>query len=87
MIEVPIALIFSVWTLLALAYLIITPIIFPKAANKWAILVVESLTMILWIASFASLGSYTSKYCHNPRLREKKCNEFIAAIVFGAFSW
>ncbi|OBT63216.1 hypothetical protein VE03_07775 [Pseudogymnoascus sp. 23342-1-I1] len=86
-IEVPIVLIFSVWTLLVLIYFVIAPIAFPKAANKYAILVLEIVTMILWIASFASLGDFTSKYCHNPRLREKKCNEFIVAVVFGAFNW
>lgn len=87
--EVFINIIFSVWALLNLAYLVIAPIAFPKAANKWAILVIETLTMILWIASFASLAAFSSKYCRydDPRMREKKCDEFMAAIVFGALSW
>ncbi|KFY81827.1 hypothetical protein V500_11048 [Pseudogymnoascus sp. VKM F-4518 (FW-2643)] len=87
--EVYINLIFSVWALLNLAYLVIAPIAFPKAANKWAILVIETLTMILWIASFASLAAFSSQYCYynDPRMREKKCDEFMAAVVFGALSW
>ena len=74
--------------LLVLAYLVITPIVFPRAANKYAILVLELVTMILWIGSFASLGDFTRDLCDSSlSRREKKCNEFIATVVFGAFSW
>ena len=84
--EVPVNLFTSVWTLVVLVYLIFAPIASSKIANKYAILVIEVLTMILWISSFASLGSFTSKYCYFP-LHEKKCNEFIATAVFGALNW
>ncbi|KFY19178.1 hypothetical protein V493_08097 [Pseudogymnoascus sp. VKM F-4281 (FW-2241)] len=86
--EVPLVLFTSVLALFVVAYVVIAPIAFPIAAHKYAILAVEIITMILWIGSFASLGSFTNKYCRGiVSRREKKCNEFIAAVVFGAFSW
>ncbi|OBT82534.1 hypothetical protein VE02_08625 [Pseudogymnoascus sp. 03VT05] len=87
--EIFLVLFTSVWALLVVAYLVIAPIAFPKAAHKYAVLTLEIMTMILWIGSFAALGSFTSKYCYYSRhqQREKKCDEFIAAVVFGAFSW
>lgn len=77
----------SVLALVVLAYLIIA-IVFPKVANKYAILVLELITMILWIGSFASIGYFTGDFCNNRLIRrEKKCREFIVATVFGALSW
>lgn len=79
-------LIFSVWTLLALIYIGIAPIAFPKAANKYAILVFDSITVILWIVSVASLGDFTRKYCTRSTQQEKKCREFIATVILGSFN-
>jgi len=46
----------SVWTLLAVAYLVIAPLKFPDAAHKFAILGVEALTMIFWFAGWIALA-------------------------------
>ncbi|KAK3202583.1 hypothetical protein GRF29_154g86649 [Pseudopithomyces chartarum] len=40
----------SIWTLLAVAYLVLAPSRFPAAAHKYAIIGVEAVTMIFWLA-------------------------------------
>ncbi|KFY89925.1 hypothetical protein V498_06252 [Pseudogymnoascus sp. VKM F-4517 (FW-2822)] len=77
---------FSVWTLIALIYIGIAPFAFPKAANKYAILVFDSITVILWFFNVASLGDFTSKYCSRSTQQEKKCHEFIATVILGSFN-
>ncbi|KFY34889.1 hypothetical protein V494_06381 [Pseudogymnoascus sp. VKM F-4513 (FW-928)] len=80
-------LIVSVWTLLVLSWLVITPIVFPKVANKWAILVLDILTMVLWIVTFPFLADFTAGLCQDSySSREKKCKEFKVAVVFGALN-
>jgi len=46
----------SVWTLLAVAYLVIAPTRFPNTAHKFAILGVEAVTMIFWFAGWVALA-------------------------------
>jgi hypothetical protein len=79
----------SVWTLLAVAYLIIAPMRFQKAAHKFGILAAETITMLFWFAGFIALAvlltdidctAHTGKYW-GP------CRASIAGDVFAAFEW
>jgi hypothetical protein len=75
----------SVWTVLALVYLIIVPWRFSDtvAHHKFAILGVESLTMLFWFASFIALAVFLSdRVCFGH-----VCSAAKAACVFGAFEW
>lgn len=74
----------SIWTLLALAYLTLSPWLFPRAAHKFAILAVETLTMLFWFAGFIALSVFVSNLilCGG-----RACNSAKAACVFGAFEW
>ncbi|KAH8599247.1 membrane-associating domain-containing protein [Bisporella sp. PMI_857] len=74
----------SVWTLLAVIYLWLAPIKFPAAAHKFAILGVESVTMIFWFAGFIALAAFLDDInCRWSRV----CRVSIAATVFAAFQW
>ncbi|KAK8199981.1 uncharacterized protein BKA78DRAFT_291546 [Phyllosticta capitalensis] len=53
----------SVWTILVLAYLIIAPWKVPVAANKYAILAVEALTMLFWFAGFIAIAVWLDNRC------------------------
>jgi hypothetical protein len=75
----------SVWTILALAYLVFAPLHFPTAAHKFGILAAEFLTMLFWFAGFIALAVLLTdvgcgKYWGVCRASE-------AATVFGAFEW
>lgn len=73
----------SVWTILALAYLIVAPARFPAAAHKFLILIVEALTMIFWFAGFIALAVWlTNRVCFGS-----VCASARAATVFSAFEW
>lgn len=75
----------SVWTLLAVAYLILAPSRFPAAAHKYAIAGVEAVTMIFWFAAWVAVAALWGNYkC--PR-GWGPCDAGIAAIVFSAFIW
>jgi hypothetical protein len=79
----------SVWTLLALAYLIITPGRFPTAAHKYGILAAEAVTMLFWFADFIALAVLlTNAGCsaHSGRYWGP-CRAAIAGDVFAAFEW
>merc|ERR1712023_621488 len=47
----------SIWTLLAVAYLVLAPARFPAAAHKYAIAGVEFVTMVFWFAAFVAVAS------------------------------
>lgn len=82
--EVNFLLFTSIWTFLALAYLIITPGRFPEAAHKYGILAAEIITMIFWFAGFiATAVLLTDTGCR----RGSVCRSLQAATVFGAFEW
>ncbi|KAK5118583.1 hypothetical protein LTR85_008048 [Meristemomyces frigidus] len=75
----------SVWSLLALLYLVIVPWRFSetRAHHKFAILGVEALTMIFWFAGFIALAVFLSdRVCFGH-----VCSAAKAAAVFGAFEW
>ena len=75
----------SVWTILALVYLVIAPLHFPTAAHKFGILAAEFLTMLFWFAGFIAVAVLLtdigcSRYWGVCRASE-------AATVFAAFEW
>jgi len=79
----------SVWTLLAVAYLVIAPVRFQTAAHKFGILAAESITMIFWFAGFIALAVLlTDAGCsaHSGRYWGP-CRAAIAGDVFAAFEW
>jgi hypothetical protein len=73
----------SVWTLLALIYLFLTPLRFPKFAHVFAILGVEAVTMLFWFAGFIALAVFLGdRVCFGS-----VCSSAKAAAVFAAFEW
>ncbi|KAF2121641.1 marvel domain-containing protein [Lophiotrema nucula] len=75
----------SIWTLLAVAYLVLTPTRFPQAAHKYAIAGVEALTMIFWFAAWVAVASLWGDLHCGPY--GGRCGAGTAAIVFGAIIW
>jgi len=74
----------SVWTILAVAYLIVAPARFPTAAHKFGILAAEAITMIFWFAGFIAFAVLLTDWgCR----RGSPCRASQAAVVFGAFEW
>ncbi|KAI9051707.1 hypothetical protein LZ554_004747 [Drepanopeziza brunnea f. sp. 'monogermtubi'] len=79
----------SVWTLLALIYLILAPARFPAYAHKYGILGAEFVTMIFWFAGFIALADHLSDVrCGSYAGRHwGPCRAAIAGDVFAAFEW
>jgi hypothetical protein len=76
----------SVWTLLALVYLVLAPISFQQYSHKYAILAVESVTMIFWFAGFVALATFLDVWGFGG----SKWGPYQAAVagcIFGAFEW
>jgi len=74
----------SVWTILALVYLIVTPGRFPTLAHKYGILAAEAVTMLFWFAGFVALASLLGDInCRAGNV----CGTSIAGDVFAAFEW
>ncbi len=74
----------SLWTLLALIYLTLSPWLFPRAAHKFAILAIEALTMLFWFAGFIALAVFLSRLL---TCGGNACRSARAACVFAAFEW
>ncbi|KAL1311154.1 hypothetical protein AAFC00_001356 [Neodothiora populina] len=73
----------SVWTILALIYLVLAPMRFQKFAHMFAILAVEAVTMIFWFAGFIALAVFLGdRICFGHI-----CGSAKAACVFAAFEW
>ncbi|CAG8907291.1 unnamed protein product [Penicillium egyptiacum] len=73
------------WTaFVAVPYLAITPIWFPRLAHHYVIPAVEVITMIFWFAGFIAMGAMLPppRWCHGSA-----CSSLQAATVFGAFEW
>lgn len=77
----------SIWTLLAVAYLVLVPTRFPKFAHKFAIAAVEFITMIFWFAAFIAVAvRWNNSWWYGGREGTfYGCG--VAAIVFSAFLW
>lgn len=81
--EVDFLIITAVWTLLALAYLVVAPARFPVAAHKSGILAAEALTMLFWFAGFIALAIFLSdRVCFGT-----VCSVAKAGTAFAAFEW
>ncbi|EAW14679.1 MARVEL domain-containing protein [Aspergillus clavatus NRRL 1] len=75
----------SAWTaFIAVPYLALAPVFFPRLAHRFVIPAVEAVTMIFWFSGFVALGVWLppSEACHWGR-----CRALQAATVFGAFEW
>ncbi|KAH9832727.1 Membrane-associating domain [Teratosphaeria destructans] len=75
----------SVWSVLALLYLIIVPWRFSETAlhHKFAIFGIEAATMIFWFAGFVALAVFLSdRVCFGH-----VCAAAKATAVFAAFEW
>ncbi|PNS13856.1 hypothetical protein CAC42_1347 [Sphaceloma murrayae] len=73
----------SVWTILALTYLVLAQWRFERFAHKYAILGAEALTMLFWFAGFIALAVFLSdRVCFGS-----VCNSAKAAAAFAAFEW
>ena len=73
----------SVWSLLALLYLVLAPWRFPAAAHKFGILGAEAITMLFWFAGFIALAVFLSdRVCYG-----NVCNAAKAATAIAAFEW
>jgi uncharacterized membrane protein len=78
----------SVWTLLAVAYLVLVPTRFPRAAHKFAIAAVESLTMIFWFAAWVAVAVlWGDSYRWTAARRGPIYGSGVAAVIFAAFIW
>jgi len=75
----------SVWTILALAYLLVAPVRFERLAHKFGILAVEAVTMIFWFAGWIAVASLMGDLGCGSHWGP--CRAAIAAAVFGAFEW
>ncbi|KAF1937586.1 hypothetical protein EJ02DRAFT_458591 [Clathrospora elynae] len=76
----------SIWTLIAVAYLVLAPTRFPRAAHKFAIGAVEFLTMLFWFAAFVAVASrWGNQWWAGRHGTFYSCG--VAAIVFSAFLW
>jgi len=75
----------SVWTIVALVYLIVVPWRFANSAagHKYGILAAEGLTMLFWFAGFVALAVFLSnRVCFG-----QVCNVAKAAVVFASLEW
>ena len=78
----------SIWTLLAVAYLVLAPTRFPRAAHKFAIGAVEFLTMLFWFAAFVAVAVRWGDAVWGYYGKKTTFYEVgVAAIVFSAFLW
>jgi len=75
----------SVWTIVALVYLVLTPGRFPTVAHKFGILAVEILTMIFWFAAWIALAALLGDIGCNQAWGV--CRASTAATIFAAFEW
>ncbi|KAF2682246.1 hypothetical protein K458DRAFT_391271 [Lentithecium fluviatile CBS 122367] len=76
----------SIWTLLAVAYLVLTPTRFPQFAHKFAIAGVEALTMLFWFAAWVAVAALWGDWWE-PARHGSIWGSGVAAIVFGCFIW
>ena len=74
----------SIWTLLVLAYIALSPTYYARAYHGTAALAVEWITMIFWFAGSIALAVYWgSPHCGG----DTYCGSVEAAIAFGFFIW
>ncbi|KAA6410046.1 MAG: hypothetical protein FRX48_06660 [Lasallia pustulata] len=74
----------SVWTLLSVLYLGLSPSYSPRAAHKHAILAVDGLTCLFWLAGWIALAAFLAGllFCTGH-----VCGAAKAAAVLGVLEW
>jgi hypothetical protein len=75
----------SIWTILALIYLILAPLRIPSLAHKYAILGVDAVTMLFWFAGFIAFAVLIDDWGYGSRWGY--CRVSQAAVAFGVFEW
>lgn len=74
----------SIWSLLVLAYVGITPLYLTSIFHKLAALALEAVTMIFWFAGSIALAVFVGV----PRCNGNNfCGSLQAAVAFGFFLW
>ncbi|OJD11328.1 hypothetical protein AJ78_07880 [Emergomyces pasteurianus Ep9510] len=76
----------SIWTLLiAVPYLVLSPLYFPKFAHKYVLIAAEAVTLLFWFAGFIAVAAILppAELCKHSSV----CQGLQAATVFGAFEW
>ena len=78
----------SIWSLLALIYLIAAPRLFTTSAtsgryHKYAILALDAVTAIFWLAGWIALA----KLIGGPSTCSTFCAAIEASVAFAAFLW
>lgn len=74
----------SVWSILVLAYIGLTPLYYTRIFHRLASLALEWITMIFWFAGSIALAVYVGGPYH---CTNSFCNSIEAAIAFGFFLW
>lgn len=74
----------SVWSLLVLAYIGLTPLYLTSIFHRLAALALEAITMIFWFAGSIALAVFIGvPRCHG----NSWCGSIQAAVAFGFFLW
>ncbi|KLJ06289.1 hypothetical protein EMPG_10273 [Blastomyces silverae] len=76
----------SIWTfLIAVPYLVLSPLYLQKFAHKYALIAVEAVTLLFWFAGFIAVAAVLppASLCKLSSV----CKGMQAATVFGAFEW
>ncbi|KAH8145761.1 uncharacterized protein LAJ45_10238 [Morchella importuna] len=76
----------SIWSFVALGYLVATPMFFPNFHNRWGVLGVEAITMVFWFAGFIALAADIPTFRCAVNFR-CAIGASKAAATFGAFAW
>ncbi|MCJ1360400.1 MAG: hypothetical protein MMC33_010405 [Icmadophila ericetorum] len=74
----------GLWTMLITLYLAISPVYAPRFTHKYAILVIDAFTMIMWFAGFVALAAFLGGL---TRCIGRVCQAAQASVVFAAFAW
>ncbi|EEH02892.1 conserved hypothetical protein [Histoplasma capsulatum G186AR] len=76
----------AIWTfLVAVPFLVLTPLYLQQFAHKYALIAVEAITLLFWFAGFIAVAAILppSAACRHSSV----CKGLQAATVFGAFEW
>jgi len=74
----------SVFSLVVLAYLALTPLYFARFFHRYAALGLESVAMIFWFAGSIALAA---NWAHPRCGGNSYCGSVNAAVAFGFFLW
>ena len=74
----------SIWSLLVLAYLALTPVYFPRFFHSLVALGLEAVTSLFWFAGSIALAA---GWAHPRCGGNSYCGSVNAAVAFGFFLW